>query len=397
MDTRPEQQGKWQPGGLNWPEIRPIYPCPDTPQYRLQLPRPHCGIELPPEPIHCEGWVLVNVRSYLDAQHATFAERHLVGLSPEQWYFGRIDGWVLYFWRTDDAGEFGRHPAGFIDLRMIVHAGVLGADGLFKVAAGMNGGEISFKVKSRHEAEKWASAMRQALVAKVHIDRIHKEEGLEQAALARSTFHSAPAKGVGGTEMMSFQEVRQRSYVNPQRVRALQAIWEACVAGADRAPDPDKYIELYDLYNSNMDDNLDLDEVEVMVRDLATVREQELERALAVSRARMLDSRQLKLNGAFALARWQKTIGEPGEKLQQMYNGYLQAGGVESRAVLLRSELDTSRDGRVTPSEFLQNAPAFLLPPAELLLEAQFYSNCEQELRRERQQEDEEDGGCLSM
>mmetsp|Transcript_123086 Transcript_123086/g.245028 ORF Transcript_123086/g.245028 Transcript_123086/m.245028 type:complete len:397 (-) Transcript_123086:144-1334(-) len=396
MDTRPEQQGKWQPGGLNWPEIRPIYPCPDTPQYTQQLPRPNPGIELPSEPIECEGWVLVNLQHYIDAQFATFAEKRLVGVGPEQWYFGRTDGWVLYFWNTDDTGELGRRPVGFFDLRVIVHTGVLGAGGLFKVDAGLNGGELSFKVKSRHEAEMWASAMRQALVAKVHMDRIHKEEGLERAQLARSTFHASPPKG--GTEMMSFQEpTRQVYYVNPQRVKALRKIWESCVSGADRGPNVDTYIELFDMYNADMNDDLDLNEMEVMVRDLAVVREQELERVLAVSRARMLDSRRLKLDGAAALSRWQREIGAPGKRLQQMYDCYLQAGGAESRAILLRSEMDTSRDGRVTPSEFLQNAPIFLMPPAELLLEAQFYKQCEQAMRADRHQEDEEDGGCLQM
>lgn len=400
MDTRPEHN--WQPGGLNWPEIRPIYPCPDTPQYRPQLPRPHSGIELPSEPIQCEGWVLVNLRNAIDAQLATFAERHLVGVGPEQWYFGRIDGWALYFWETDDAGEHARHPAGFMDLRTIVHTGVLRADGLFKVQVDLPGGELYFKVNTRQEGEMWASAFRQALVAKVHMDRIHKEEGRERAMQARNTFHSAPPKGSGdafafSSEMKGFKEGGQQTYVHPQRARALHEIWAACVAGADRAPDPDIYIELFDMYNANMDDDLDLDEVEVMVRELASVRQQELERKLEVTRQTLLDPRRLKLNGPAALSRWRKEIGEPGDRLKQMYNCYLQGGGAESRAILLRSELDTSRDGQVGPSEFLLNAPVFLLPPAELLLEAKFYTNCENELRRERDQEDEEDGGCLSM
>jgi len=396
MDTRPEQQGKWQFGGLNWPEIHPLYPCPDTPQYRLQVPRPKSGIQLPSDPIQCEGWVLVNLRNGFDAQFATFAEKHLVGAGPEQWYFGRIDGWVLYFWKTDDAGEIGRHPAGFIDLRTIVHAGVLRTGNLFKVEAGLNGGELTFKVKYLNEAEMWTSAMRQALVAKVHQDRIRKEEGRERAALARSTFHAAPPTPTGdfSSEMNNFQV---RSYVDPHRLRTLRRIWSTCVAGADRAPDPDNYIELYDMYNADMNDDLDLDEVEAMIKDLASVREQELQRMLAVTRERLLDSRQLKLNGPAALSRWRKEIGEPGERLQQMYNCYIQAGGAESRAVLLRSELDTSRDGFVGPSEFLQNAPIFLLPAHELLLEGTFYQNCQNALRRERHQEDEEDGGCLSM
>jgi len=346
----------------------------------------------------CEGWVLVNLRNGFDAQMATFAEKHLVGVGPEQWYFGKIDGWVLYFWKTDDAGEQGRQPAGFIDLRPIVHAGVSHLGDLFKVEAGMNGGQFTFKVKSSSEAQMWASAMRQALVGKVHQDRIHKEEGRERAALARSTFRSAPQRNGGfSSEMNSFQESRAQFYVDPQRQRILQRIWSTCVSGAGRKPDPDNYVALFDLYNADMNDDLDLDEVEVMVRDLASVRESELERMLAVTRERLLDSRLLKLNGPTALSRWQNEIGEPGERLKQMYNGYLQAGGAESRAVLLRSELDTSHDGRISASEFLQNAPIFLLPPSELLLEAKFYQNCQQELDRDRKQEDDEDGGCLQM
>lgn len=93
-------------------------------------------------------------------------------------------------------------------------------------------------------------------------------------------------------------------------------------------------------------------------------------------------------------------VGTLAKSLTKHYNNMLQGSGFRSRALVLRSALDTSHDGHVCKGEFLRNGPELLLPGKELRMEARYYElvgkMMEKQARlRGEDEESEDEGGCV--
>lgn len=379
-----------------------MYPCPDTPQYTKQCARCVPRLEFPSTAIQCQGWVRTNLNNIIDSQSQTFADRYLVGQGSQNWYYARIDGWVLHFWDTDATGaEVDRitaHSVGLLDLRTVVHVEACKSRGGFhEVIIGMSNGSFSFGVQEAKAVQMWTQHIQQAIVENIHLQRVHREAGRERAHSTKSRIVIPSIKGQNRTELMLGADQLKHYSVSPDRAGTLRRLWVDCLRTAEQGAQPETFAALFALYNFDGDDNLDLDEVEIMLQELLVMRQQELRNALESQRQKVVTEERIILDGSLALQQWQKAVGDPGQKLQKQYNSMLQGGGLESRAILLRSELDTSRDGRVSLCEFLQGAPQFLLPRRELLLEAQFYKSCAAAFAQITANEDryEEEGGCL--
>jgi len=334
----------------------------------------------------------------VDFQSRTFAERYLLG-RREQPYFARISGWELEFWdpATDNARVLlgMAHPVGSLDLRAVLHVEAFEVRReLYQVSIGMGGGSFSFHVRSREEADMWSQGLAWALIEHARVSREHLQGGLERSQDRVShVVQARPPSDAGCGEAAPL-----RHEVSPMRKATLRRLWIQClraVANGGAAPSA-AFADMFDLYDVDRDANLDLDELETMLRDLLAVRRDELESALAVQRERVVTPERIMLNGN-ALALWRKTVGDPGSGLLMHYEHMLQPRGFESRAVLLRSNLDSSHDGQVTLKEFVLGAPLLLLPQQELFQEAQFYKACHHVKEEFLEHHEKEEKGCLTQ
>lgn len=420
---RPPMQppiGTWQHSPAGWcppsgavlprdsfrsgPAARPVYPSPDTPQYLGRRDPPTQLFPPPSEAVKAEGWVHTSLRSMVERDRETFADKYLVGESDQQ-YFSRTSGWELEFWNsnTDKASVMRGmvHPVGCIDLRMVVRVEAYKVPGgLHEISLKMRGGSFFFRVQKAEDAAMWSGCISQAIVERTHAERMHQQAGVDRAHSLHTHVVQPKRGGPGGAELKRGKDQMEHYVVSPKREAALRRIWAKCLraAAGGRSAPAEAFSEMFMLYDFDADHNLDQDECEVMLRELILVRLKELKEALQAQREHVMTPQRIKLDPD-GLRMWQRTVGDPGNKLVQHYDRLLEHQGFESRAILLRSKLDTTPDGQVTHGEFVRSAPAFLLPQRELLLEAQFYKSCgtakEHFQFGDKDEEAAEEAGCL--
>jgi len=397
MPLQPDPADARVRGENDGPIVRPVYPSPDTPQYRGRVDARVSELDLAQPSGSAQGYVWTSLLNMVDYTSMSFAEHYLLGRS-EQPYFARTSGWELQFWEptTDNVKILmdRAHPIGSLDLRTVMHVEAFKVRHKFyQVNLGMPEGSFCFHVQTREEADMWAQCASQALVDFTLIKRAKWQEGLERAQSTVSRVVQARPRADRGDE-----DDAPRYEVDPGREEGLRGIWIQCLraVGDGGAPPPQAFADLFALYNADRDEDLDQGELELMIRELVAVRRTELQRALAIQRGQVVTPARIMLNPD-ALVVWGKTVGEPGDKLLKSYDSMLQQRGFESRAVLLRSSLDTSHDGQVNLGEFVRGAPQFLLPQQELFREVQFYRACKDMKREFLEEHEKEEPGCLQQ
>merc|ERR1712232_1264772 len=110
------------------------------------------------------------------------------------------------------------------------------------------------------------------------------------------------------------------------------------------------------LFDENGNGDLDVTEVEHMVRDLATMRMTVIQGALAKQMSRMDQTGELMMGSNRDMDEFQRKIAGPGQELIEHYKRLLAPGG-STRAAILRQHLDVNHDGRVKRDEFVWCAP----------------------------------------
>jgi len=167
---------------------------------------------------------------------------------------------------------------------------------------------------------------------------------------------------------------------------------------------PQVYKNLYDLYDINQDGNIDLQELEVMIKELLIVRREEAKRVMDEFANRRsshggLDREQRILLDMEGEARdWGERIGKQGKSLLDHYNFMLREG-LQNRCIILRSQLDYTHDGRISLQEFLDGAGIFILPTQELQKEVDFYTLYAKQMRADaiRRGDDVAYDGCIQQ
>ncbi|CAE7889357.1 unnamed protein product [Symbiodinium sp. KB8] len=370
-----------------------IVPSPNTPQYGGPWPTAP-QMQLPSGPRQ-GAWVQVHLRSAVDAETDTIAEKLHTLEGDLPWMYAEVDGWALNFY-PEAKGPGPPRCASSVDLRALrrveVTAQVMGP---FVVSMIMEPGTFKFYTYSQEEAEQWRQTLTSVFVQFRQIE-IHRRASPPKARPSAVPGVPAGAMAVPRTEA----EAPSSS--------PLRDIYASCIEAVvqGQAPGPELFECIFQLYDVNGDGDLAFEELQQMVRDLLLVRKAEVQCALRrreMTKAVILDAHsQITLRTASA------TMSRLGERLLSDYESRLEKDGFESRCILLQSQLDLSADQRVALPEFLAGAPRILLPESELRAEAVFFETCSKAMRMQKKAEhltkpaglesDEEDEGiCVQQ
>lgn len=415
-----------KPFTLEPPKIQEVRPGPDTPQYGGKGVRHLSRLQalLPSAAVACESWGQAKLKNKLDCLEETIAEKYLMGIACD-WYYLRIDGWVLAFWKDakivhNPGGPGAIHPVGWLDLRLVQAVegyseggGQITGLAPFRVDVSLKTGCFVFRVQDYGQMNAWVRTISQAIAENMQQIRVKMDVGREIARVSHAQnrkftaqldarTHREVVKGGAGGNMQIAADHSQHYSMCPGRAKDLKTLWEKCVRRASVGQEmPEIFAAMFALYDFDGDNNLEVTELEVMLRELFVVRRKELNAALALQRQYVLNADRLILGMQKEEELWQSRVGGLGKKLQAHYDGMLHGEGLDNRVHLLRSQLDHDHDGVVTLSEFMRRATYFLLPRQELMEEAQFYQRCEESLARSRHGHDSDDeheeGGCLQQ
>ncbi|CAE7803094.1 unnamed protein product [Symbiodinium sp. CCMP2456] len=375
-----------------------IVPSPNTPQYGGPWPTAP-QMQLPSGPRQ-GAWVQVQLRSAVDAETDTIAEKLHTLEGDLPWMYAEVDGWALNFY-PEAKGPRPPRCASSVDLRSLrrveVTAQVLGP---FVVSMIMEPGTFKFYTYSQEEAEQWRQTLTSVFVQFRQVE-IHRRASPPKARPVSSAAPGVPAGAMA---------VRRTEAPSSSRSQGpLRDIYASCIEAVvqGQAPGPELFECIFQLYDVNGDGDLAFEELQQMVRDLLLVRKAEVQCALQrrdlMTKAVILDAHsQITLRTASA------TMSRLGERLLSDYESRLEKDGFESRCILLQSQLDLSADQRVALPEFLAGAPRILLPESELRAEAVFFETCSKAMRMQKKAEhltkpaggesDEEDEGiCVQQ
>jgi hypothetical protein len=405
---------------------QPIFPCPNTKQYGFPGRRRYNPLGLPKQKVKYESEVFVNITNRADILEKSFADR-LVDRSRE--YTARIDGWVLEFWNKDQFDERAAkleliHPEGYIDMRTIrgveyeklVSKNLSGVAASFpwEVTLNTKEGLFRYNVHDEWDAFRWQGVIKMAMVDNFTVQQEKKAIAKDMVSTKSGVIEQSRDGPQGSRTHMERSAVDSLMHytLNPARERQLRTLWKTLVRSTVKGEPLDQtvFAAMYELYDFDGDQNLDPDEIEIMLKELYTVRFDELHRALDQQEKICFSPDKLVLNAAAAEKEWRSTVGNIGNKLKEQYAYLLQRHGFESRAAALRLALDSSHDGTVGLTEFVRGAPSILLPKQELQMEGQFYLNCAHAIETIKKQsedlerlvydddsEDSDDGGCIQQ
>eukprot|EP00439_Symbiodinium_sp_Y106_P069514 s324_g11.t5 len=389
-----------------------IVPSPNTPQYGGPWPTAP-QMQLPSGPRQ-GAWVQVQLRSAVDAETDTIAEKLHTLEGDLPWMYAEVDGWALNFY-PEAKGPRPPRCASSVDLRSLRRVEALSS--VFQQLPGygagaharvshliMEPGTFKFYTYSQEEAEQWRQILTSVFIQFRQVE-IHRRGSpvsssapgvpADAVAMPRSSIH---------TELCWTTAPSSSPSYGPLRDIYVSCI-EAVVQG--QAPGPELFECIFQLYDVNGDGDLAFEELQQMVRDLLLVRKAEVQCALQRrdfmrTKAVLLDAHsQITLRTASA------TMSRLGERLLSDYESRLEKDGFESRCIVLQSQLDLSADQRVALPEFLAGAP-LLLPESELRAEALFFETCSKAMRMQKKAEhltkpadgesDEEDEGlCVQQ
>eukprot|EP00931_Biecheleriopsis_adriatica_P030983 TRINITY_DN18208_c0_g1_i1.p1 TRINITY_DN18208_c0_g1~~TRINITY_DN18208_c0_g1_i1.p1 ORF type:complete len:472 (+),score=78.18 TRINITY_DN18208_c0_g1_i1:119-1534(+) len=403
-----------------------ITPAPNTPQYGGPYMSNAAFSEMPSPSLRFGGWTQARLRSTIDSQGDTVAQKLHEADDGAPWYYAEVDGWALNFYAKHlydpYLARLGRvRPEATVDLRGVrrtqitepIHWNPPSAYDWHRVAEIrvtliLASGLFSFLVRHREEAEQWCRIASMAVAENQSNNLRHKQEAIQDAR----EFHAKNHRITVNMRDPVGQQATPSHHVPNDRRRELRVLWGSCVKAIGSGyPVPLSAFEgIYTLYDVNGDGNLAVDEIETMTRDLFSIRKDEVERAMDRNVHSAVRPDQLLLDCRRETEELWGTVETMGKKLLQDYQSKLSKEGFESRCLLLRSQLDFSADSILSVDEFLQQAPRILLPERELKEEALFYSNCSKAIRRSKKAEfwvrqqnaesddsDEEEGICVQQ
>jgi hypothetical protein len=264
-------------------------------------------------------------------------------------------------------------------------------------------GEMKFRVYSLSEAKNWEAAITGVIAENTLI----KQEMTSAAQLANEDTAVDPSQAAAIESELLFGPPEVRRPMNdisaaacdggvavlPPRLRELGRLWCQALNAAATGPVPAWVFEdMWSLFDTNRNGDLDVRELETLVRDLATVRLTNVRHALDRAMSRMDATGQLTIMANNTMNEWQRTVAEPGRQLIAHYEQLL-APGISTRAAFMKQHLDVNHDGHVRKEEFIRAAPVFLLPTRELRDEAYFLGSCD---TRDKGHHDDE-AGCLQQ
>lgn len=404
-----------QPEVQGYSATHSLRPHPQTPSYGVADARRPPLIEMPSSSVHCEGWGQANLQHKVDYSELSFADKYLQGPPRARTFWLRTDGWVLCFWdpalwdeRAADRGHL--FPVGWLDLRSVMapqyrRAGMDSFQSTFQfeVIAHTKTGRFLFEVPTESDAAMWVHCMNAALVEGRTLEMKH-----HQAALAAAEMDDAYA-GVGVVGKRHYVEapMPRSNYsgsecsepyieVSAARAAVLKSIWVKCLRCAIHGQTPQVFQEMFRLYDDNSDYMLQVEELEVLLKELLWVRRETLRQA---REEQMQDGRRAQ-HGLSKLDFDERAeVGKLAKELDAHYE-FLRKDGYRSRALVLQSALDTSHDGYLTEGEFVRGAPELILPGRELWMEAKFYERAGAQLARRAKLrgedcDSEDEGGCV--
>jgi len=278
---------------------------------------------------------------------------HATALQDTEWYYAKIQAWVVEFYDAADRHREGlsdahTRPVSWIDLRRARGVSVSPIDFTrahnpdevnLNVHIDMRSSELTFSVRSEQEANSWLTALDQLI-----FDHLR-----QQGDLFRHV-------GSGDAHKMGL----------------LRAIWTRCVhrASIDLLPDPEDVSQVYSAYDHDRDNSIHLDEIADILEDLTRIRKQALHEHLG------RQEKWLSVQGISAAPSEQQRLLE--RQLMHIYDESSAVGirpeAFERRMMLLHQALEPSRDGHVSRAEFCNKAAPVILSPQELQLEARFYN-----------------------
>jgi hypothetical protein len=410
---------------------QPVFPAPNTAQYGMPGRRRYNALSLPKHTATHESDVYANIVNKADILEKSLADRYLVKRSRE--YFARIDGWILEFWNKAEFNPAAAKkelifPDGYIDLRTVrgVEYEKMVSLELSSASSGISfspmypwevmlntkEGLFFFRVHDEFDAFKWQETIKIAVVDNLKALEKSRAQAKERVKTESGVREETRAGPKGSSMARSSYDELMHYTLDPTRERQLRTLWKSAVRSTVKGEmlEPTTFSAIFELYDLDGNQNLDPEEVEIMLKELYTVRWEELHQALEQQQRTIFSPEKMLLNAAEAQKEWQKTVGNLGTKLKERYAYLLQRHGFASRATAMRVDLDTSHDGTVNLSEFVRGAPKFLLPTDELQMEGQFYLNCAQAIVRIEKQhedlerlcrdddsEDSEDEGCIQQ
>lgn len=379
-------------------EVTPVLGAPRTLQYKGMLHKMPMFPSMPSEQVSCEGWGRAAVKNLADWLDQSFADKYIEGMGDTEWHFIRIDGWILQFWNPDtwhplatDSHEV--LPAGWIDLRMVRGVGIDKLTGRWnidcpcEVQVSCRSGYMSFFVRTEEEAAKWFEAIQ----AGFSEHQLNEEAKRARAAERAEDIHSRTVqigevvRGPGGVTLERGKDLLLHVAVDPARAELLRELWVKCVRASVGQGGTDMqgpFMDMYRIYDFDEDDNLRMDELEVMLKELLAVRWAEYQKALQEQEEVVLSHSRLQLNAAEEERTWRGSVGLLGDRLKIIYSDLMQEHGFQKRVAVLRGRLDISHDGIVTCEEFTEAAPQLMLPIQELQIEAKFYGHCSVALQK---------------
>eukprot|EP00441_Pelagodinium_beii_P043487 CAMPEP_0197629338 /NCGR_PEP_ID=MMETSP1338-20131121/7231_1 /TAXON_ID=43686 ORGANISM="Pelagodinium beii, Strain RCC1491" /NCGR_SAMPLE_ID=MMETSP1338 /ASSEMBLY_ACC=CAM_ASM_000754 /LENGTH=474 /DNA_ID=CAMNT_0043200369 /DNA_START=34 /DNA_END=1458 /DNA_ORIENTATION=- len=383
---------------------RPILAAPKTPQYGGPW-LGHYPQVMPTSSLRFGTWAQAQIRNILDV-HETQTPADMVreiDYHAMSWFFVQLDGWILHFWageRYDPMlAQMGRiTPTASIDVRFVRRMETYSVDTgkidayltwgknrvcYYKVCLVLQTGIFAFWVRTHDEAQDWCRVINMLMGESGQIELRQKEI----AAVAASDLHLRDGPAMRPGRPLPQMEVTH--VVDPEKQKKLRRLWADCVKAAGRgetAP-PQAFDAIYRLYDNNDDESLCLEEIMDMYKDLISVRKIELEKAMDRQSHTTMSDKSLLMDSVNEVNSAWGTVSTIGQGLLEDYRSKLSPQGFQSRALLLRSQLDTSADQRVSLAEFMDTAPVALLPMKELKVEAQFYELCSKAIKRARKAE----------
>jgi hypothetical protein len=344
------------------------------------------------------------MQNIVDWMNKTFAEKYLQGEGDHRWYWMRIDGWIIEFWSAETwslnlLDQRAILPMGWIDLRLVRDVEIQKSKSHFlvdcphEVKVLLRTGYLNFFVRSAEEAFKWMQAIKAAYSEHMVSEAARRAQAVEKA---RDVEHlrvveiGEVKKGPGGAQMVRGEDLTMHYAVDGRRKSQIRHVWVRCMrsaVGQTNATSQQCFLELFNLYDFDHNNNLALDELEIMLKELIQVRWEEYRAAIREQDDVVLSNTRLLLNAQEEERTWQKTVGQLSSQLKEIYTNLKKKEGFSKRAAIMRSELDYSRNGEVTGEEFIRMAPQLLLPWRELVLEARFYGHCSAALKKATRQE----------
>lgn len=279
-------------------------------------------------------------------------------------------------------------------------------------------GGYGFRVKHPDQAEAWESAIRNVITQKVAMDEYRRKSSMGQMGYnvkAEPFLMEAQRmmQGLSPDEPLRppkapWQRFQSMSGgygdedetriepVDPGRAKKLTKLWWQCVkdAAAVSATEDSVYSDLFDLYDGSQEGNLTIDEVAVLVRELAAVRQNQLVWTLQ-QEGHHYDA--LHFDGSVVsdneLQLMEKVKGLA-EELTAIYQENLSDNSLNMKAIAVHEVLDLTHDNSVNAREFVHGAPMVVIQAKTLQMEAQFYK-LKNKLMQHKQ--DDEANGCVDQ